>query len=1021
MKKLDTEILVIGGGATGTGILRDLALRGFRCLLVEKRDLAHGTTGRYHGLLHSGGRYVVKDPQAARECIVENRILRRIMPFCIEDTGGFFVTTPWDDPAYADRFIQGCHAAKIPVEEVSHAQMLKAEPLLNPEIHRCLRVPDASADSFLAAEANIVSARQHGAQALTYLEVKKLVRVGNQVTGAVCYDLAADEEVQISADLVVSASGAWAGKIAGNIGVPVQIKPGKGTMVAINHRILNTVVNRCKMPSDGDIIVPAHTVAVIGTTDEQVSDPDHFSIEPWEIRLMLDEGEKLVPGLRDMRMLRAWAGVRPLYQETAPTDGVSPAAGSPSRDITRAYVLLDHAVRDGVSGFLTITSGKWTTYRMMAEATVDKVCAILKVNRSCRTHQEILPSPQEESHSGYHWLGGRLAKVEQEKSYGGLICECELASEADIIQAITKGAAKTIDDIRRDTRLGMGPCQGGFCTLRVAGLLHQYRSLPVEETNAALRDFLQERWKGLLPVLWGQQLRQERLDELIYLDVLNVDHLPGVERTRLASENYAQPEPILLSPTQMKFPDPAQMASGAALHPNLDAAIIGAGLAGLSLTWQMAAAGTKVRCISKGWGAHYWAGGCVDVLGYSPQQPGKPVLELVAALQELVRTQPQHPYALCGLENLNKALQEFQALTNESGYPLYAVDQTNLLAANWLLPNTAGALRPTCLAPATMTAGNCRGRQADGFTLLVGFSSHTDFHPHFAAANLSSQGFPTQAMLVNLPALNQRNFVTSRVLAQMMAQPEFRQSVVEQIKTHPFFANHPLRIGFPAVLGLQPDLAIWKDLQERLGCPVFELPGLPPSIPGMRLHQILLKAIEIHGGHVYDGMQVTSAELIPSLLKPGSWQTIAVLSEAAARQKTHRARQYVLATGGILGGGFSLEPPQENLDRTLRETIFNLPLWNEGFTNGASLTDFFRPQFLHPTGHPIFNTGVKVNAQLQPVDPSGNVLLENVAVIGSALAGTDALRERSQEGIALVTAFTAARHVVKYIGEQAGK
>src|SRR5512139_1858326 len=125
MRHLQTEVLVIGGGSTGTGVLRDLALRGFQCILIERRDLAHGTTGRYHGLLHSGGRYVVKDPQAARECYEENLILRRIMPHCIEDTGGFFVLTPWDDPAYAPRFQEGCRQAGIPVEDVSIHQMLK--------------------------------------------------------------------------------------------------------------------------------------------------------------------------------------------------------------------------------------------------------------------------------------------------------------------------------------------------------------------------------------------------------------------------------------------------------------------------------------------------------------------------------------------------------------------------------------------------------------------------------------------------------------------------------------------------------------------------------------------------------------------------------------------------------------------------------------------------------------------------------------------------------------------------------
>jgi glycerol-3-phosphate dehydrogenase len=529
MRHIQTEVLVIGGGATGTGVVRDLAMRGFDALLVEKRDLTHGTTGRYHGLLHSGGRYVVKDPQAAVECIQENRVLRRIMPHCIEDTGGFFVITPWDDPEYAPRFLEGCHQTGIPVEDVPINQMLRDEPLLNPRISRCFRVPDAAADSFLAADLNAESARQYGARVWTYYEVVKLLDDGHRVVGALCHDLVKDEEVTIHADMIVNAAGAWSGRIAATVGLRVHILPSKGTMIAINHRVLNTVVNRCKMPSDGDIIVPAHTVAVIGTTDEKVNDPEQFAVEPWEIQLMLDEGEKLIPNLKHMRILRAWAGVRPLYQETEVTD---------LRDATRAYALLDHETRDGVAGMITITGGKWTTYRLMAQATVDRVCERLGSQRECRTHREPLPNGEKAT---YHHLGAPLARVERAPAYGELICECELATRADVERAITTGQAKTIDDIRRDVRLGMGPCQGGFCTYRAAGILHALRRTPIQEINVALRDFLQERWKGLLPILWGQQLRQERLDELIYLNVLNTDHLPGPKASRLGPVMYEPP------------------------------------------------------------------------------------------------------------------------------------------------------------------------------------------------------------------------------------------------------------------------------------------------------------------------------------------------------------------------------------------------------------------------------------------------------------------------------------------------
>src|SRR5665647_1524508 len=109
------DVLVVGGGATGAGVLRDLARRGLRTLLVERGDYGSGTTGRYHGLLHSGGRYVARDPLAAHECIAENRILRRIAPASIEDTGGYFVATPDDPDDYVDGFQAACIAADVDV------------------------------------------------------------------------------------------------------------------------------------------------------------------------------------------------------------------------------------------------------------------------------------------------------------------------------------------------------------------------------------------------------------------------------------------------------------------------------------------------------------------------------------------------------------------------------------------------------------------------------------------------------------------------------------------------------------------------------------------------------------------------------------------------------------------------------------------------------------------------------------------------------------------------------------------
>jgi glycerol-3-phosphate dehydrogenase len=994
MQLIQTEVLVIGGGATGTGILRDLAMRGFQAILVERRDLTHGTTGRYHGLLHSGGRYVVKDPQAARECIEENHILRRIMPQCIEDTGGFFVLTPWDDPEYASCFFAGCKQAGIPVEEILIPQMLKEEPLLNPKITGCYRVPDGAADSFLAADLNVFSARQYGARSLTYHQVNRLL-VDQQgwrarVTGAVCHDLVKDEEVHIQADLVINAAGAWAGKIAAMVGILVQILPGKGTMVALNHRVVNTVINRCKLPADGDILVPTHTVAVMGTTDIKVPDADRYSIEPWEIRLMLSEGEKIIPGFSQLRLLRAWAGVRPLYQETDATK---------NRDVTRAFVLLDHSERDQVDGLITITSGKWTTYRKMAEVTVDKACQKLNVNRPCRTHLEALPLLDGHTTLGYHRQGTRLLEIEKAAANPQLICECELSTRHEVEHAILYGNAITIDDIRRDVRLGMGPCQGCFCTYRAAGILHLLRRPPVLETNASLRDFLQERWKGMRPILWGQQLRQLRLNELIYLDVLNLDHLPGPLSTPMATEPYA-PSAQTRSNGINQFPAPNQesspfddiilkqpeslyTSSPPSSPSKLDVLVIGAGLAGLVAGWQASKLGKKTHVISKGWGATHWGSGCIDVLGYLPGISDDPVISPANSLPALIESNPIHPYALIGTGEIEQSLTEFQSLCEQAGYPLQgSIDH------NWLLPTALGAIRPTCLAPQTMVAGDLHSRKP---MLIVGFSKYHDFYPSLIVDNLYTQQVLARDLTLDLPILEDLHIVSTMTLARLFDTAEFRRDVVQAIMPHLGSAK---RIGFPAVLGLHSPLEAVHDLEIQLGVPVFEVPSLPPSIPGIRLHAMIVKAIQAAGGQVYSGMEVTSSEVTDN-------QILFVSSEAAARQKYHRAKHYILATGGYLGGGFIT-----NETGYAQEMVFGLSL-----NTPSSREDWFLPEFTPSGGHPIFRTGIPVTRRFNPADSQGMPLLTNLSVVGNALGGLDPLREHSLEGVALVSGYWAAQMI----------
>lgn len=388
MTNVETEALVIGGGATGAGVVRDLGMRGIDAVLVDRGDLAGGTSGRFHGLLHSGARYAVNDPLAAAECQEESRILRRIAAGCIEDTGGYFVETPWDGPEYAGAFTEGCRRAAIACEEVPVAEALRREPRLHPGIRRVFAVPDASIDPLRTVRANAHSATAHGARILPQHPVVRLLLDGRRVAGAVVHDRLGGEDVAIRARITVNAAGAWAGRIAAMAGCEVTVVAGKGVLVAVDHRLVNTVINRCRPPGDGDIIVPIGTLTVLGTTDAPSPDPDRFDVTRPEMDLVLDEGEKLLPGFRHAGAQRAWAGVRALFQKAGP------AGAGGDRELPRAHHLLDHRTRDGVDGLVTITGGKFTTYRRMAEQTVDLVALSLGVDRPCATAQEPLPAPE---------------------------------------------------------------------------------------------------------------------------------------------------------------------------------------------------------------------------------------------------------------------------------------------------------------------------------------------------------------------------------------------------------------------------------------------------------------------------------------------------------------------------------------------------------------------------------------------------------------------------------------------------
>lgn len=523
VKTINTDVVVIGGGSTGAGVVRDVAMRGFRAVLVERYDIAQGTSGRFHGLLHSGGRYIASDPESATECAEENLIVKKINANAVEDTGGLFVVTSQDDEEYADKFLERAAAAKVPAQEISVAEALKREPRLDPKLKRAFEVLDGSVDGWQMVWGAIRSAQAYGAQVLTYHKVTNIEREGDAVSAVVAHDLRTGEDVRIECSFVLNCGGPWAGQIAALADCHgVDVVPGAGIMVAMNFRLTQTVLNRCIWPADGDIIVPDHPVCIIGTTDLKADDPDKLAIPADQVQQMLDAGEAMIPGFRKARPLHAWAGARPLVKD-------SRVAATDTRHMARGMSVIDHKSRDGVSGLLTIAGGKLTTYRLMAERIVDIMCDEMGEKRECRTAGEAVPAASDHR---LYTIGHRLESVEHDNaapSHDQIICECELVTRTMLETTMDLLPGGQLDDVRRQVRLGMGPCQGGFCSQRATGIAHERGDIDSVKANELFRTFLKNRWIGLWPIVYGKQLRQTALDNWIHEGALDVEHLPSEE------------------------------------------------------------------------------------------------------------------------------------------------------------------------------------------------------------------------------------------------------------------------------------------------------------------------------------------------------------------------------------------------------------------------------------------------------------------------------------------------------------
>ncbi len=362
----------------------------------------------------------------------------------------------------------------------------------------------------------------------------------------------------------------------------------------------------------------------------------------------------------------------------------------------------------------------------------------------------------------------------------------------------------------------------------------------------------------------------------------------------------------------------------------------------------------------------------------------------VTALGDFAAAHPAHPYALAGLGALDEGLAALRALCEPAG-----VRFVSSLGRNMQLPTALGALLPAAFAPESVAGGDAGAAGdagASGAMLIAGPAGWRDFYPSLAAGNLERQGMRAEAFAFELPEIHAVKFDNiSPGLARLFDRADVRERVAKQVKAR---LNGAARVGLPAVLGLNDYPHSWEHLQDLIGAPVFEIPTLPPSVPGMRLYNIFKNALARAGVQVLINMPVERV-----LAEGGRVNGVAVKN--VVRETVYRAQHVILATGGLYGGGIVSDH-----HGSLREAVLGLPV-----RGAPTMSDWFGDTLL-AADHPIHYAGLAADGEMRPLGENGEVAYENVRVVGRALAGYNAACEGSAEGVWIATAYAAAKSLL---------
>ena len=519
------DLLVIGGGVNGTGIARDAAMRGLSVCLVEKKDFAAGASGANTGMIHGGLRYLLHDAKVTKLSCLDSGYIQKIAPHLLFRIPFLVPVLPSGNEMFDRAYIYGveCYMEEYdgyqplkngkPHTRLSDEELHELEPGIVAGTVGAVTMDEYGIDPFRLCTLNARSAAEHGADVRTHSQVTRLSRAWQ-------IELNGSETLQARA--VFNAAGPWAPKIAALAGASLKIRPGKGVHVTLDRRLSNYGII-CKAIDGRDVFVMPHEdSSIVGTTDDDFyGDPDDVTISHDEIEYLLTAVERTFPAVRQARVLRAWAGVRPTLWQYGPLED---------------RLSRDHRIYDHGEGFYSIVGGKLASFRAMAEEAVDVVSRFLSKGSRCETHRTPLPGgaseapPAEELSQRYDVPAFAAARVayrhgaeaadvlqlaEARPELRAVCCPCEGVTFAELEFSRTREYAPALTDLRRRCRLAMGVCQGARCIGPAAAFVGELQQA---------RELLDERWKGQRPVLSGDGLAQAELMQATYFGTGALQH-----------------------------------------------------------------------------------------------------------------------------------------------------------------------------------------------------------------------------------------------------------------------------------------------------------------------------------------------------------------------------------------------------------------------------------------------------------------------------------------------------------------